>query len=69
MEKQNNKLIAPIIITAILIAYFIFYILGTLFIEAMPIPLNILFIIIPIGLIILSIAMLIERIKEVKGGN
>ena len=62
MNKQTKKLIAPIIITLVIIGYALFYLLAATFI-------NVLFIIFPIGLIALSIYVLVERIKEIKGGE
>lgn len=69
MKKQTKKLIAPIIITIFIIFYFMFYISISLYLNEMPKFANLLFIIIPILLIILSIYMLFERIKEIKGGE
>lgn len=69
MKQQTKKLIAPIIITAFLVCYFIFYILGVSFIRETPIFMNILLILTPVCLIALSISMLVERIKEIKDGE
>lgn len=69
LKKQTKKLIAPIIITIFIIFYFMFYISISLYLNEMPKFANLLFIIIPILLIILSIYMLFERIKEIKGGE
>lgn len=69
LKKQTQKLIAPIIITILIICYFIFYISLSLYLNAMPKLASILFIIVPILLMILSIHMLFERIKEIKGGE
>ena len=62
LKKQTRKLIAPVIITLIIVAYSIFYLIAATCI-------NVLFIIFPIGLIILSIYMLAERIKEIEDGE
>lgn len=69
MQSHTKKLIAPIIITVLIIIYFVFYIYMGLYINDMPSIIKILFIIIPICFIILSIYMLIERIREIKGGE
>ena len=69
LDKQTKKLIAPIIITILLICYFIFYIGVGLLIAGIPLIAKILVFIIPIGLIILSVYMLFERIEEIKGGE
>lgn len=76
MKKTRRKLIAPIIITILLVLYFIFYIgIGVNFIGLgfnggpMSLIIKILFILIPLGFIILSIYLLYERIGEIKGGE
>ncbi len=69
MKKQTKKLIAPIVITILLVCYFVFYIYWSLLIYEIPLFINILLIVVSIGLIILNIYMLIERIKEIKGGE
>ena len=62
MNKQTKKLIAPVIITLIIIAYAIFYLIAATCI-------NVLFVIVPIVIIVLSIYMLAERIKEIEDGE
>lgn len=69
MKKQTKKIIAPIIITVLIIAYFMFYMFMGIFIEDIPSIMKVLILVIPIGLIILSITMLFERIGEIKGGE
>lgn len=69
MKKQTKKLIAPIVITILMILYFIFYISVGLFIMDIPSITKALMLIIPISLIILSVYMLFERIGEIKGGE
>lgn len=69
MKKQTKKLIAPIIITILLISYFMFYMFMGVFMEDIPSIMKVLILVIPLGLIILSITMLFERIGEIKGGE
>ncbi len=69
MKKQTKKLIAPITITILIVCYFIFYIWLGLAETDIPLVVKILLTIFFIGLIILSIYMLLERIKEIKGGE
>ena len=69
MKKYTKKLIAPIIIAFLLICYFLFYILIGESIIDMPKVMKILIIIFPVGLIILTLLMLFERIAEIKGGE
>ena len=69
LKKHTKKLIAPIIITVLVVCYFVFYISVGLFITDVPSIVKILMLIIPISLAILSVYMLIERIREIKGGE
>lgn len=69
MKKQTKKLIAPIMITILIVCYFILYISVTLYLNEMPKFASLLFIIIPILLAILSVYMLFERVKEIRGGE
>ena len=67
LKKQTKKMIAPIVITVIVISYFMFYIwLG--FAESGDIPLlmKILLIVVPSGLIVLMVYLLFERVNEIK---
>jgi len=63
-----NKLIAPIIITALLVIYLGTYIWGWSKVPLPPIP-RVLGLLIPLGLIGVSIFVLVERIKEVRSGE
>jgi hypothetical protein len=68
MEKHINKFVAPVIVTICLIVY---YIICGIVILRLNIP-NIIKIIALIFSIILSIVIimvLVERIKEIKGGE
>lgn len=69
MKKHRKKLIAPIIITILIVLYFIFYMFIGASIAEIPILMKVLALVIPIGLIVLSIYMLFERIDEIKGGE
>ena len=60
---------APIIITILIICYFIFYMWIGLYTADTPLLMKILLIVFPIGLIALSICMLFERIKEIEDGE
>lgn len=69
MKKNTKKLIAPIIITVLLIIYYFIYLWMGVSINDMPIVMKIIVIIFAIGLIGLTIYMLFERIGEIKGGE
>ena len=70
MKKHTKKMITPIVITILIISYFVFYLwicFSTS--EDLNLPMKVILLIVPAGLMILSVAMLIERIKEIKGGK
>lgn len=68
MKKHINKIIAPIIISLLMIVYVAFYF--TILIYTIQfLYLKILFGIIPIALIGAMVYTLIQRIKEIKGGE
>lgn len=63
-----KKMIAPIIITCLLIMYFSLFILGIINIPD-PLWVKIIMLIIPLGLMGVSIFVLVERIKEIRSGE
>lgn len=63
-----KKMIAPLIITCMLIIYFSLFILGIINIPE-PLWIKIVGVIIPLALIGVSIFVLIERIKEIRSGE
>lgn len=63
-----KKMIAPIIIAILTIIYYLFFFIS--FISApMPILVKVLLGIIPLGLICAMIAVVVSRIREIKGGE
>lgn len=68
MKKSSKKLIAPIVITILLIVNFSIFLISWIFI---PIPAvgKLVGTLIPLGLIWVSIYILIERIKEIRSGE
>lgn len=69
MKKKTKKLIAPIITTILIALYFICYMWIGLSISEIPLIMKIVLLVFPIGLIVLSVYMLFERIDEIKGGE
>lgn len=67
MKQNSKKMIAPILITVIFVLYLVFYF--TVLLSVLDGVLRLLLLIIPIGLIVLMIAVCVERIKEIKGGE
>lgn len=65
---KTKKMIAPLIITCILMVYFAFFILGVVNILD-PLWVKVIGIIIPLALMGVSIFVLIERIKEIRSGE
>jgi len=67
LKKQTKKMIAPIVITVLVICYFIFYMwLGLASSGDIPLLMKILLIVVPSGLIVLMVYLLIERMNEIK---
>ena len=70
MRKKTKKMIAPIVITILIILYLVFYFwIGLGLIQEFSTIYKIILLIIPTGLIGLSVSMLFERIQEIKGGE
>lgn len=67
MKRYYKKIIAPILVTILVILYFIVY--GLILVNEVPGIYKYVFVIIPLILIIWMITILIERIKEIKGGE
>lgn len=70
MKKHRKKMVAPVVITVLVIGYFIFYMwMGWSTREEIPFLLKILLLLVPAGFIGLISYMLLERIREIKGGE
>lgn len=70
MNKQTKKMIAPIVITMLLTAYFYFYMYaGLALAREWPGILKILLFVVPSSLIVLSTYLLFERIREITEGE
>lgn len=69
MKNHSKKIIAPIVITALLICFFAGYIWLGLMTNATPFFIKVVILLVYVGLITLSINVLIERIKEIKDGE
>ncbi len=69
MKSHRKKIIAPIVITAIILLYYVgFSIVCTFFIK-LPILIKLLCSIIPLLFAGVCIYVLIERIKEIRSGE
>ncbi|MCR4749352.1 MAG: hypothetical protein K5877_06015 [Lachnospiraceae bacterium] len=67
MDEHGKKMIAPIVITVIVVLYYLLY-FGVL-LYFLPLILKILFGIIPLLLGGVMIYVCVERIREIKGGE
>ena len=64
----DKRLVAPIVITAFLIVYFLIF-AGVCFVLPMPLWAKWTGLIVPLALIGVSLFVLVERIKEVRSGE
>lgn len=69
MHKHRRKMIAPILVTVILVLYYIGFFLVCALIEGIPLIDRVLAGILPLGLAGVSIAVLVERIREIRSGE
>lgn len=68
MKNSSKKLIAPIIITILIIIYFAIFVVGGL-LTPIPFAGRFIGIMIPLVFMGVSIYVLIERIKEIRSGE
>ena len=68
MSEHEKKLIAPIIITTVVVLYLLFFILLVL-LTGMPWYITLILAAIPGGLSGVAVAMLLERINEIRSGE
>ena len=68
MSAHTKKVIAPIVITVLLVLYLVFYLTMGLSLT-IPTPYKIIGVLVPLGLIGVSIYVLVERIKEIRSGE
>jgi hypothetical protein len=66
---HKKKMIAPIVITVLVILYFIGFAFMFAFDEGIPLLIKILGLVIPLLLAGASIYVLVERIKEIRSGE
>ena len=67
-QKHRNKMIAPIIITALIVLYYVGFVCFCLFVG-MPPMLMLVFGVVPLLLAGVCIYVLVERIKEIRSGE
>lgn len=67
--KHTKKMIAPIIITALIVAYYGAIALVFMFIGGIPFWTKALMVVVPLLICGVMIGVLISRIKEIQGGE
>ncbi len=66
---MDKRITAPLIITILLIAYYLFWLLGCYMMPDMPVAAKLIGGIFPISFIGVSLFILGERIKEINSGE
>ena len=69
MKKSTKKLIAPILITALISLYFIGFIIVAIITSWMPLGWMIAGVAVPLCLLGVMVYVLIERVKEIRSGE
>ena len=65
---MSKKMIAPIVVTVIMLAYFLFY-FGILVADIDSILLKLLFVCIPVALAVTIVCVCMQRINEIRSGE
>jgi len=68
MKNYNKKIIAPVVITALLVIYLAMFFVSWIYVY-IPLIGKIIGSVIPLTLIGVSIYLLVERIKEIRSGE
>lgn len=68
MSVNQKKMIAPILITLLILFYYVF-IVRLLFLLALPALVRTLILVVPFGVAVLLGMVLVERIKEIRSGE
>lgn len=66
---HKKKMIAPIVITSLILLYYIGFVYVCVFLDGIPLLAKILGGVIPLLLAGVSIYVLVERIKEIRSGE
>lgn len=67
--NHGKKMIAPIVISLIIVLYYVFIIALFMCVPGIPFMVRVFMIVIPLLLAAAMIGVLISRIKEIKGGE
>lgn len=66
---HRGKLVAPILVGALTVAWFCFWIAACVSIPEIPLGYKIAGILVPVGLIGVTVFVMAERIKEIRSGE
>ncbi|MDO5338437.1 MAG: hypothetical protein Q4E89_13535 [Eubacteriales bacterium] len=69
MDNHGKKMIAPIIIAVIFVAYYVGIAAAFIFIDDIPGLIKLLFVVVPLALAGVMIGVLRSRIKEIRSGE
>lgn len=68
-NNHRKKMVAPIIIAGVLIVYYVAIAAVCFFLPEIPATVKVLFVVVPLALAGIAIAMLSERIREIRSGE
>lgn len=68
-NNHGKKMVAPIIIAGVLIVYYVAIAAVCFFLPKIPAAVKVLFVVVPLALAGIAIAMLSERIREIRSGE
>ena len=66
---KQNKIIAPAIITFIMVIYYVGIAFVCMLVPAIPFPIKLLLVVVPLALAGVVFAMFWERVKEIRSGE
>ena len=69
MNDHKKKMVAPIIITVILVLYYLGFVVACVVIPEIPTIVKVIFGVIPVALAAVTINVLLKRIKEIRSGE
>lgn len=68
-NNHRKKMVAPIIIAGVLIVYYVVIAAVCFLLPEIPVTVKVLLAVVPLALVGVALAMLSERIKEIRSGE
>lgn len=68
-SNRQKKMVAPFVIAGILIVYYVAIAAVFFFLPEIPFAVKVIFAVVPLALAGVALAMLLERIKEIRSGE